>query len=167
MIDCNKNDPVRMWKTLKEVIRGGKAGAKEIYDVDFEILQNIGEYDLADKFNLYYIQSINDIIKSIEEENSNRTIYIIENKGIIENFDLIDIYKLERIVMSLPLRKKGTDEGITGNILKACFYVIGEINQFTRLINDSWSKDARRDGGHPQYRFLKLKNQRKQVNIGQ
>jgi len=113
MIDCNKNDPVRMWKTLKELIRGENAGAKEINDVDFEILQNIGEYDLADKFNLYYIQSINDIIKSIGEENSNsnRSIYVIENKGIIENFDLIDIYKLERIVMSLP-RKKGIDEGI-------------------------------------------------------
>jgi len=61
MIDCNKNDPVRK-KTLKEVIRREKAGVKEINDVDFEILQNIGEYDLADKFNLYYIQSINDII---------------------------------------------------------------------------------------------------------
>jgi len=52
MIDCNKNDSVRMWKTLKEVIRGEKAGAKEINNVDFEILQNIEEYDLADKFML-------------------------------------------------------------------------------------------------------------------
>jgi len=140
MIDCNKNDPVKMWKTLKEVIRGEKTGTKEINEVDFEILQNIGEYDLADKFNLYYIQSIDDIIESIGEENSNsnRTIYVIENKGIIENFELIDIYKLERIVMSLP-RKKGTDEGITSDILKACFSVIGE----------------------------ELKNQRKQVIIGQ
>jgi len=60
MIDYNKNDSVRMWKTLKEVIREEKAGTKEINDVDFEILQNIREYDLADKFNLYYIQSIND-----------------------------------------------------------------------------------------------------------
>jgi len=106
MIDCNKNDPVKKWKTLKEVIRGEKTGAKEINEVDFEILQNMGEYDLADKFNLYYIQSIDDIIESIEEKNCNRTIYVIENKGIIENFELINIYKLERIVMSLPRKKK-------------------------------------------------------------
>jgi len=54
---------------------------------------------LADKSNLY-IQSIDDIIKSIGEENSNsnRTIYAIENKRIIENFDLIDIYKLKRML---------------------------------------------------------------------
>jgi len=35
MIDCNKNDTVKMWKILKEVIRGEKAGAKEINDVEF------------------------------------------------------------------------------------------------------------------------------------
>jgi len=51
-----------MWKTLKTVIRKEKVGAKEINNVDFETLQNMGEYDLADKFNLYYIQSIDDII---------------------------------------------------------------------------------------------------------
>jgi len=86
-----------------------------------------------------YIIQVNDIIKSIggENNNSNRTIYVIENKGIIENFDLIDIYKLERIVMSLS-RKKGIDEGITSDILKACFCVIGE--EFTRLINDLLNK---------------------------
>jgi len=39
--------------------------------------------------------------------------------------------------MSLP-RKKGTDEGITSDISKACFWVIGE--ELIRLINDSLSK---------------------------
>jgi len=63
-----------------------KAGAKEINDVDFEILQNMGEYDLADKFNLYYIQSINDIIKSIGEENSNSNRTICYRKGNYRKF---------------------------------------------------------------------------------
>jgi len=48
MIDCNKNNSVKMWKILKEE---EKAGAKKINDVDFEILQNMGKYDLTDKFN--------------------------------------------------------------------------------------------------------------------
>lgn len=88
MKDDNKNDSVMMWKTLKEVIRGEKVGAKGANDIDFEILQNMGECNLADKFNLYYIQSIDEIIKSIKEEysNSRKILYVIENKGTIENF---------------------------------------------------------------------------------
>jgi len=43
--------------------------------------------------------------------------------------------------MSLP-RKKGTDEGITSDILKFC--VIGK--EFTRLINDSLSKSTCPEG---------------------
>jgi len=67
--------------------------------------------------------------------------------------------------MSLP-RKKGTDEGITSDILKACFCVIGE--KLTRLINDSLHKGTCPEGWRTStIIFLKLKNQRKQVNIGQ
>lgn len=139
MIDNNKNDPVMMWKTLKGVLRGEKAGAKEINNVDFEMLRNTGECNFADKFNLYYIQSIDDIIKSIREETNKgkKTIYVIKSRDTIENFELIDIYKLERIVMGLPC-KKGTDEGITSDLLKACFYVIGE--ELLKVINDSLNK---------------------------
>jgi len=42
------------------------------------------------------------------------------------------------------LRKKGTDEGITSDILKACFCVIGE--ELTRLINDSLNKGTCPEG---------------------
>lgn len=139
MIDNNKNDPVALWKTLKNVIRGEKMGSKEINDVDFEILRNIGDCSVADKFNLYYIQSIDDIIRSIRKEVSKgqKIIYVVDNRETIENFELIDIYKLERIVMNLP-RKKGTEEEITSDILKACFYVVGE--ELLKVVNDSLSQ---------------------------
>jgi len=55
MIDDNKNDPVLMWKTLKEVIRGEATGVREISNVDFEILENVEECTLANKFNIFYI----------------------------------------------------------------------------------------------------------------
>lgn len=87
------------------------------------------------------MQSINDIIGFIrDKDNSNSTrisMYIIENKGVIENFKPIDIFKLESIIRNLP-NKKGTDEGITGNILRHSFYVRKE--KFVRLINESLSK---------------------------
>jgi hypothetical protein len=134
MIDDNKNDPVLMWKTLKEVIRGEATGSKETNNVDFEILENVEVCTLANKFNRFYIQSINDIIESIGKNNSKstKTIYIIESRGIIENFELVNLQKLEQIVMALP-RKKGTDEGISSDILKMSFRVIKD--KLLKVIN--------------------------------
>lgn len=54
MIDSNKNNPTTMWKTLKEIIRGEPAGIKETGSIDFEILGDTEECNIADKFNLYY-----------------------------------------------------------------------------------------------------------------
>ena len=139
MIDDNKNDPVLMWKTLKEVIRGEATGSKEINNVDFEILENVEECTLANKFNRFYIQSINDIIESIGKNNSKstKTIYVIENRDIIENFEPINLQKLEQVVMALP-RKKGTDEGISSDILKMSFHVVKD--ELLKIINDSLIK---------------------------
>lgn len=54
MVDKNKSDSKKMWKTLKEIIRGETTGPKEVHSVDFEILDNTQECNLANKFNLYY-----------------------------------------------------------------------------------------------------------------
>lgn len=52
------------------------------------------------------MQSINDIIGFIgDKDNSNSRrilMYVIENKGVIENFKPIDIFKLESIIRNLP-----------------------------------------------------------------
>lgn len=140
MIDNNSNDPARMWKTVKKLINGEGTGTREINTVDFEILENVGEYSLADKFNLYYIQSIEEIIESIggnyNNGNRKKSNYDIENRGVIEEFAEIDVCTLERIIRNLP-SKKGTDEGITGDILRDSFHVIKE--EFVRLINISLS----------------------------
>jgi len=103
-----------MWKTLKEVIRGEAAGLREINNIDFEILKNVEECTLANKFNIFYIQSIKDIIESIRKYDSNNSkiIYAVESRSIIEMFEAINIQKLDQIVMALP-QKKGTDEGIS------------------------------------------------------
>lgn len=61
MIDSNCSDPAMMLKPLKKLIRGKHMNREEINIVDFEIFKNIGEPNLGDKFNLYYIQSIDEI----------------------------------------------------------------------------------------------------------
>ncbi|XP_015438094.1 PREDICTED: uncharacterized protein LOC107193204, partial [Dufourea novaeangliae] len=83
--------------------------------------------------------SINDIIKSIKGKDSNgrKSIYVIESKGTIDNFELIDVNKVERVIMTLP-RKKGTDEGISSDLLKASVHVIR--HELASVINDSLSK---------------------------
>lgn len=146
MIDSNKNNSTTVWKTLKEIIRGEPAGVKEIRSIDFEILGDTEEYNIVDKFNLYYVQSINSIINSIKTDRSdsdriehwmniNRKIsYIIENKGIMENFETVNLEQLEKAVMGLP-KKKDTEEGITSDILKAVFPLIKE--EFANLVNNS------------------------------
>jgi len=62
MIDLNRGNPTTMWKTLKEVIRNESVGLRKAENIDFEILDNIERCNIADKFNMYYIQSISIII---------------------------------------------------------------------------------------------------------
>jgi len=54
-----------MWKTLKEIIKNEPLDAKEVEDIDFEILDNIAGCNIADKFNLYHVQSVNNIVNNI------------------------------------------------------------------------------------------------------
>ncbi|RLU21737.1 hypothetical protein DMN91_006113 [Ooceraea biroi] len=51
LIDDNKNNAVRMWKTLKEVLKGEQMGFKKIENIDFEILEGDCGCNIADKFN--------------------------------------------------------------------------------------------------------------------
>lgn len=138
LIDYNKGNPTSMWKALKEILKGEPMGIKKIEDIDFEILGNIEECNIADKFNLYYVQSINNIVNSINGSRpgcrDKRIIYVIESSEIIENFEMIRMKDLEEVVMTLP-KKRGTEEGITSDILKAVFYVIKE--EFVDVINSS------------------------------
>lgn len=60
--------------------------------------------------------------------------YIIENKGIMENFEIVNLEQLEKVVMGLP-KKKDTEERITSDILKAAFPVIKE--EFAKVVNNS------------------------------
>jgi len=146
MIDLNKENPATMWKTLKEIIRGEPVGIREVENIEFEIIGDIDKCNIADKFNLYYIQSIDSIVNSIKIDSSGsdiidhwmninkKIIYIIENKWIMEDFETVKLEQLEKVVLGLP-KKKGTEEGITSDILKVAFPVIKE--ELANIINNS------------------------------
>ncbi|XP_076298320.1 uncharacterized protein LOC143217666 [Lasioglossum baleicum] len=136
-----RGNPTTMWKTLKEIIKGEPIGAKDVENIDFEILDNNMECGLADKFNLYYIQSIQDVIKSIDRNYTTspnkRTIYYIEKEGELEKLEPITTEQLGAIIRELP-KKKGTEEGITSDILRTAFSAIGK--EYCDIINKSLSE---------------------------
>lgn len=80
--------------------------------------------------NLYYIRDINNIVKFINggksQSSNRRIIYVIENKEIMENFEMIKVKCLEGIVMEVP-KKKSMEKGITNDILKIAFCIIKEV----------------------------------------
>lgn len=140
-IDCNKNDPTKMWKTLKELIRGESTGTKEIGNINFEILDDTIQGNMADKFNMFYVESINNIVNSIDSgatgSPGRRRILIgddLGNERRIEHFENIEIEELGKVVNGLP-KKKGTEEGISTEIIKLTFSAIGQ--EFVDVINES------------------------------
>lgn len=138
IIDFNRDNPTNMWKNMKELIKGETRDVKEVEDIDFEILGDTVGCNIADKFNWYYVQSINNIVKSISggesRDKGKGTIYIIESKEIMDNFEIVTVEQIGEIVMKLP-KKKGTEEGITSDILKMAWHVIK--GEFVEVINSS------------------------------
>lgn len=59
---------------------------------------------------------------------------VIKDKGILEDFTLISMEELEKTVMGLPI-KKGTEEGISSDVLKIACNTIKE--EFKEVINTS------------------------------
>jgi len=140
IIDRNKGNPTAMWKTSKEIIRGEPGSDMKAEDINFENLNNAGERNIADNFNLFYIQSIDNIIKSIksinevpEDSRENANAHN-EDMVVLQHFDTVSIEEVEGIVRRLS-RKKGMDEGISTDIMKTAWNVIK--NEYVDIINSS------------------------------
>lgn len=124
-IDKRKTNPIEMWKTIKELIGNKKstnAGTKEI---NFKDKQYKDEKTIANEFNEFFIQSIEEIIG--DEEDTERAEDRIEIKGgeELSQFEEITYRELDKIIRNLE-DKKGTDEGITTRILKMAWKCISE-----------------------------------------
>lgn len=75
MIDANKQGPPKMWKAMKEVINGKTSESKVYNRILFEETEEEDKIEMVNKFNNYFINSISEIIRSIDtsdsEENCN------------------------------------------------------------------------------------------------
>lgn len=127
MIDNNKNNPTEMWKALKEVVRG-----KPERNIRYEEIKFEGEeegsvkLDTVNRFNMYFIKSIAEIVSSIDNyDNNNNEENMNENNETYkwEEFDTVTEEELRRIIQKMDI-KKGTEEGISTVVLKEIYEVI-------------------------------------------
>ncbi|XP_011632002.1 uncharacterized protein LOC105423786 [Pogonomyrmex barbatus] len=137
------NEPTRITKDIQTII-------DLIFANSNKRVQVIHEPKITDHAWLEVELSVNKIenkyrefsarnYKEFDEEDQStgagkRIIYAIENMETMENFEGITVEHLEKIIKGLP-NKKGTEEGITSDILKATFCVIKE--EFVDIINNS------------------------------
>lgn len=133
-IDDRKNDSREMWKTLKELVYGDKN--KKKIGIAYQNKLYTDQNEIAELFNEYFIQSINEItkplIKTIPKEQ------IIGNMNQINsslnNFRKLNIQELRTITKQLNNKKSSTD-GINIKILKIAFEAVGQ--RFLQVINNS------------------------------
>ncbi|KAJ8928678.1 hypothetical protein NQ314_018731 [Rhamnusium bicolor] len=127
-IDICKNYPIKMWKTLKTLINN-KNNTSDFnngiqFDINGEIRTIKIDINIAEQFNEYFIDSIKDIINTIDtgaEWNNNNDVLTS-----FSEFRKIDLKESGTIVNSLD----GTcsvHETLNGKFLKEIFGVIGHI----------------------------------------
>lgn len=134
-IDEVKHDSKEMWKTLKRLIKGGKQNKKGIWFGDiFESNEKI----IAEKFNEYFISSINSLVKKTNDLQLQCALSFINVKECtFEKFHSLELKELKEIIINMRNKNSSVD-GVTTKLLKLSFEVIG--NRFLQTINNSLEK---------------------------
>ena len=128
-IDSNRHDSREMWKTLKQVIDEHKnvSNLHSSRPISFEADSSEVNVNVANKFNKYFVNSINNIVNSIEEPElvlPDMKDCTKENSDLLDSFKPITLEQLKTVIFSLP-SKKGTNEGISMEVIKKTFWRCG------------------------------------------
>lgn len=134
-IDNNKNNYKQMWKCLKELVKPNQTRASNI---QFEINnQNVilrNDIEIAENFNLYFVNSITNIMNSFTDSNEWSPDEHYPNIfGNFSEFHPLTLNQLRKIVFSLD--KTNKSEILNNKILTECFGTIGY--QVLEFINTS------------------------------
>lgn len=124
-----------MWKIVKELVKGNVSNNQNDKGICFGNVEYTNDIEIADKFNKYYVNSINKIISSINGRDDRSEEVYERNMAVgFEKFQEITMSNLKKLVAKLDI-KKGTDEGISTGILKLVMRACAE--EYTRIINTS------------------------------
>lgn len=129
-IEQNKNNTKELWRILKRLIKPEQAPSN---CVNFDGTDIREESQIADKFNSYFVDSIEEISSSIEDVAEPSALNGSFTEAELKCFSTITLEKLRSVVLSLET-KSGSDE-ISSRVLKDSFDVVGEF--LLEVINSS------------------------------
>lgn len=135
-IDCSRNNGKQMWKTLKTLLKG--TSKSEIKEMKFENITEVEESIIANKLNVYYVTSIEEIVGSIGTGDESKC--PLPSKGTVNTFSTFQTVSLNHLRKKIHNIKSNNNptEVLGKNILKNCFHVFGFplLNLVNKCIKD-------------------------------
>lgn len=121
-------DPKVLWKNLNSILgRDTKDGICSVYDTNGKLIINKSE--LADSFNHYFIESVNETVSCMSESKKSINFYPLPNSMNLEETDEVEV---ANALMSLKNVSPGIDK-ITPQVFK---FLCNELShQLSYLIN--------------------------------
>lgn len=130
-LDDSKKDPKRMWKVLKEILKGNDNG-KEYRELRYNNVKISNREEMAEMFNKYFVDSVAQLRKYEWIEDG--LDYMTYTDSTMEVFQKIEEDNLKSIVRKLP-NKSGMEEGITVEVMK--FVVEASGHKIANIVNKS------------------------------
>ncbi|KAK9871505.1 hypothetical protein WA026_012876 [Henosepilachna vigintioctopunctata] len=133
-IDLVKGDAKSMWKTLKKLITA-KSDERTCREIIYNGQMYTDPTKIPDIFNGYFIDSIQQLVNSINTPQSTITETAQPRQIKIKwrTFKLLDINKLKEMIMTLP--NKSSPNEVNMSMLKECFESVS--NPLINVINCS------------------------------
>lgn len=142
VIDNNKHDSKKMWKTLKYLI-GSKKCSIITNEIEFngEIMND--SYNIANKLNEYFVGSVEKIIKNINC--TDLDVNIVNNEiNLWDVFDETNYDEMSKIIKNLD-KNKGINDDINSDILELAWkinynIILDAINNSLKIgfVPDNW-----------------------------
>ena len=129
-IDQHQNNSKELWKILKNLIKAKNNSSKSI---TFTGVQEDAEPVIAEKFNRYFVNSVELINQSIETVSEPVEITQPISASRFNGFTPITFAELRDICFNL--RKSAGIDNVNAKVIQDCFYVIG--HDLLDLVNES------------------------------
>lgn len=140
-IDNTKSDPKQMYKVINNLLKKDKTTELSYKNIKFDNdeTETLSNKELANKFNKFFIDSIEQIILTRDNNNVNSNLFNLFNFDCLNyfnHFDEINMDKLYNLINKLDANKR-SPEGINKQILYNVCESIGE--HFLDILNTSLS----------------------------
>lgn len=142
VITSNSHNGRELWKQLKKLLPDKNPASSEC--IEFSNIQETNKDVIAEKFNTFFLSSINEITSNINPSNNyEKILKNIDQKGSFHSFQATSMPKLREIIVNLK-NTIDCEDMLPTKIVQDAFSVIG--NQFLDVINLSLQHGEFPDG---------------------